>query len=262
MTRYLTFLTGLLLLTSAHAEKPILALVIDDLGYSFEQARKVLELPGEHTYAILPTTAYGRKIAHLAIDQGREIILHMPMQSSGTNRIEDVALHESMTENEIATSVVNMVREFPHIKGINNHMGSHLTQIGYIMRPVMETIKQQNQNLYFLDSRTTPLSKAYQQALRAGVNSLKRDIFLDDDHANPESIEFQYNRWLDKAKERGYAIAIGHPHQNTIDLLTEKLPDAFENFRFMTISQLIESQQQERTLWLAYLSQLQKDSKN
>ncbi|MBC8212723.1 MAG: divergent polysaccharide deacetylase family protein [Gammaproteobacteria bacterium] len=262
MTRALALLYSLLLSASAHAEKPALALVIDDLGYSLDQAKKILQLPGEHTYAILPSTTYGRKIAHMATDSGREIILHMPMQSSGDNKIEDTALHDGMSEDQISVSVTSMIHEFPRIKGFNNHMGSRMTEIGYMMRPVMETVRGLNQNLYFLDSRTTPLSKAYQQALRAGVATLKRDVFLDFDHTNPESIEFQYDLWLEKARQKGYAIAIGHPHQSTIDVLARRLPESFADYRFMTLSQLIESQQKEKALWLAYLSQLQKDSKN
>ena len=137
MTRALALLYSLLLSASAHAEKPALALVIDDLGYSLDQAKKILQLPGEHTYAILPSTSYGRKIAHMATDSGKEIILHMPMQSSGDNKIEVTALHDSMTEDQITVSVKNMIHEFPRIKGFNNHMGSRMTEIGYMMRPVM-----------------------------------------------------------------------------------------------------------------------------
>lgn len=242
--------------------RPILALVIDDLGYSFKQAKQVLNLPGEHTYAIIPDATYSRKIAQYAFQNGREVILHMPMQSSVDLKIESSALHDKMTENEITDSVLRMIGQVPHISGINNHMGSKLTEMGYIMRPVMETIKQTNHNLYFLDSRTTPQSKALQQALRAGVPTLKRDVFLDFNHINPESINFQYNRWLKKAKDNGHAVAIGHPYQATIELLQKNLTQSSIDYQFKTISQLIQNQQQEITSWPRYLSLWQKDSKN
>ena len=134
--------------------------------------------------------------------------------------------------------------------------------MGYIMRPVMETIKKTNNSFYFLDSRTSALSKAYQQALRAGVPTLVRDVFLDANHVNPEAILFQFKRWINKAEEKGHAVAIGHPHQATIKLLQQKLPDSFEDFDFKTISQLIQYQQQEAESWPRYLSHLLKDSKN
>jgi len=247
---------------NAHADKPSLSLVIDDLGYSFEQAKQVLQLPGEHTYAIIPSTTYSRKIAQFAHQNGHEIILHMPMQSSVDLVIESTALHDDMTEEEITASVTNMISDIPYIKGINNHMGSKLTEMGYIMRPVMETIKQQNKNFYFLDSRTTPLSKAYQQALQAGVPTIKRDVFLDYNHTNPESIAYQFERWLKKAKKNGHAVAIAHPYKSTMTLLKEKIEATIDEFRYLTASQLIEMTQKETTTWPKYLSHWQQDSKN
>lgn len=261
-SRALLYLSLALIFAPVQADKPTLSLVIDDLGYSFEQARQVLNLPGDHTYAIIPDTTYSQKIARYAHENGREVMLHMPMQSSVDLIMETSALHDDMTEQEITDGVANMIREMPYIKGINNHMGSKLTEMDYIMRPVMETIKQHNKHFYFLDSRTTPLSKAYQQALRAGIPSLKRDVFLDYDRDNTESLSFQFDLWLKKAHKNGHAVAIAHPYQSTIELLQEKLAQATEDFTFMTISQLIQFQQQETTSWPRYLSHLQKDSKS
>jgi polysaccharide deacetylase 2 family uncharacterized protein YibQ len=258
------WLTSLALFTfsDVQADRPALALIIDDLGYSFEQARQVFQLPGEHTFAIIPETPYSRKIAELAHDEGHEVMLHMPMQTSADLIIESTALNDGMSEQELTDSVRNMIQDVPYIKGINNHMGSKLTELGYIMRPVMETIRQQNKNLYFLDSRTTALSQAYQQALNAGVPSLKRDVFLDYDHTNTESINYQFKRWLKKAKINGGATAIAHPYQTTIDILTQKLQKTAEDFHFLTVSQLIEYKQQETDSWPRYLSHWQQDSKN
>ena len=250
------------LINNAHADKPALSLVIDDLGYSFEQAKQVLRLPGEHTYAIIPSTTYSQKIARYAHQNGHEIILHMPMQSSVDLVIESTALLDNMSEEEITENVTNMIQEVPHIRGINNHMGSKLTEMDYIMRPVMETIKQQNKNFYFLDSRTTPLSKAYQQALRAGLPSLERDVFLDYDHTNAESIAYQFNRWLKKAKSKGHAVAIAHPYQSTLTLLKQKIEETISEFDYMKASQLIELTHKENNPWPKYLSHWQQDSKN
>ncbi len=263
MNKTLAFLLGTLFFSSANAEKPVLALVIDDLGYSFELARQVLNLPGKHTFAIIPDTTYDKKIAEFAHQNGHEIMLHMPMQSLVSGKhVESSTLDENMNEDEITSNVDYMLKEIPYIQGINNHMGSKLTEMGYIMRPIMESIKNFNQKFYFLDSRTTALSKAYQQALRAGVPTIKRDIFLDYDHSNPESILFQYQLWLKKARKKGSAVAIAHPYSSTIKLLKEKLAEISPEFQFMTISQLLNSQQQENTTWPTYLSHLQKDLKN
>lgn len=262
MIRRLSLLLLFLFHSSAWAAKPTLSLVIDDLGYSYEQAKKVLSLPGNHTFAIIPDTTYCKKIAQYAHEQGHEIMLHMPMQASTDLIIEASALNDQMTEQEITNGVLTMMQEVPYIKGINNHMGSRLTEIDYIMRPVMETIRKYGQSLYFLDSRTTALSTAYQQAKVAGVPSLERDVFLDVDRTNPDSINFQIERWLKLARENGHAVAIAHPYQNTIDILQQKLPQISAEFDFLTISQQVANLQQEDTQWPKYLSHLQMDSKS
>jgi hypothetical protein len=79
---------------------------------------------------------------------------------------------------------------------------------------------------------------AHAQALDAGLNAITRDIFLDNE-TNPESIRLQYNIWLTKARERGSAIAIGHPYPNTIAVLRESLGTTNTDFRFLRISSLI-----------------------
>lgn len=262
MIRAFSFLFIALINATAWAEKPRLSLVIDDLGYSFEQARKVLSIPGNHTFAIIPDTTYSKKIAQFAYQNGHEVMLHMPMQSSTDLIIESSALNDQMSEEEITSSVINMMKDVPHIKGINNHMGSRLTEIEYIMRPVMETIKQQDQSLYFLDSRTSASSTAYQQARVAGIPTLKRDVFLDADRNNLDSIRHQFERWLELARENGHAVAIAHPYQNTIDVLLEKFEEMGDEFEFITLSQQVANLQREETEWPRYLSHLQMDSKS
>lgn len=238
----------------ADTDQPVLSLVIDDLGYSFDLAKKVIDLPGKHTFAIIPGTTYAAKIARYAHSHKQEVMLHMPMQSSTDLIIEPTALHDKMTESEITDNVATMMNDIPHIAGVNNHMGSKLTEIPYIMRPVMETIRQSGRHLYFLDSRTTPLSTAYQQALIAGLPSLKRDVFIDYDHTNLESMKFQLDLWLDKAKENGHAVAIGHPYTSTINLLKEKIPQISTDYRFKSVSELVSKPKQEDRSWPRYLS--------
>jgi polysaccharide deacetylase 2 family uncharacterized protein YibQ len=221
-------------------QRPVLSLVIDDLGYSFKQGKAALSLGGDHTYAIIPGTTYGKKLASLADKNSREIILHLPLQASNLLAAsEPNTLNESMNEDQITLNTVAMLSEFPNIKGINNHMGSHLTEISYFMRPIMESIKAYRSQLYFLDSVTTSRSVAHIEAINSGLDSVKRDIFLDNEHTNPESIKLQFNLWLNKARDTGSAVAIGHPHPGTMALLTENLPLFEKDFQFMRISQLI-----------------------
>ncbi len=241
------FLLAVLLLGSASIsaaeQRPVLSLVIDDLGYSFEYGRQAIELKGDHTYAVIPGTHYGKKLARLANLNNKEVILHLPLQATNPSAAsESNALHEAMDEEQLARSLIDMLAEIPVIKGVNNHMGSYLTQIDYFMRPIMDGIRAYNPNLYFLDSRTSPNSIAYTEAVNSGLASIRRDVFLDNDHTNPESIHLQYQIWLEKARNHGHAIAIGHPHPNTIRYLRENLPLTDERFRFLSLSRLINQQ--------------------
>jgi len=222
-------------------QRPILSLVIDDLGYSFQYGREVIELDGDHTYAIIPGTSYAKKLALHAQRHNKEVILHLPLQASNPSAASEAnALNEAMDEDQLADNLVSMLAEIPVIKGVNNHMGSHLTQIDYFMRPIMDIIKAYNPNFYFLDSRTSPNSIAHTEALNSGLSSIRRDVFLDNDYENPESIHLQYQIWLQKARDQGHAVAIGHPHPNTIAYLRENLAQGKTRFRFLSVSKLIQ----------------------
>lgn len=222
-------------------QSPVLSLVIDDLGYSLQHGQAAIELQGDHTYAIIPGTYYSRKLARHADSLQKEVILHLPLQASNPYAASEAnVLHEAMDEDQIASNLSEMLSEIPSIKGVNNHMGSLLTEIDYFMRPIMDGIKAYNPDLYFLDSRTSPRSIAQVEARLSGLSSISRDVFLDNDHTNVESIHFQYQLWLQKARDKGHAIAIGHPHPATIHYLQTHLSETRKDFRFYSVSKLIQ----------------------
>jgi polysaccharide deacetylase 2 family uncharacterized protein YibQ len=240
MSRFWLILFAFAASGAAADQRPVLSLVIDDLGYSLKNGMAAIDLDGDHTYAILPGAAYSRRLAQHAHGRNKEVILHLPMQSTSSQAAhEPNALNEAMDEDQLTANVHSLLAEIPFIRGVNNHMGSHLTEFDFFMRPVMDSIRSYNRSLYFLDSRTSPRSVAHAQALVAGLESATRDIFLDNE-TNPESIRLQYNIWLTQARERGSAIAIGHPYPNTLEVLRENLGTANLDFRFLRISSLID----------------------
>ena len=248
--------------STAQDQRPVLSLVIDDLGYSFEHGKAAIELDGDHTYAVLPGASYSEKLARHANQLNKEVILHLPMQSiSSSAAHEPGALNEAMDEDELTHNVHNLLARVPFIRGVNNHMGSYLTEFDFFMRPVMDSIRSYNPSFYFLDSRTSARSVAYSQAREAGLSSISRDIFLDND-ANNTAIQLQFNIWLERARQQGSAIAIGHPYAATIEVLQKNLAAAGAEFTFMRVSRLI----QERQLrgfspdWREQLSRLAADA--
>ncbi len=247
MPRFCLLLLIAVAANAAADQRPVLSLVIDDLGYSLDNGKAAIELEGDHTYAILPGASYSRELARHAHAHDKEVILHLPMQSISSRAAhEPNALNEAMDEDQLTESVHSLLSSVPHIRGVNNHMGSHLTEFDFFMRPVMDSIRAYNARLYFLDSRTSPRSVAHAQALDAGLSAITRDVFLDNEQ-NLESIRLQYRIWQTKARELGSAIAIGHPYSNTLQVLRENLGQTSTDFRFMRISRLIEARKQQQT---------------
>lgn len=264
MTRKLLALVFLGLTPFAQADqRPVLSLVVDDLGYSLGRGQAAIKLEGDHTYAIIPGATYSQKLARYAAEMNKEVILHLPLQSS--NAIapnEPNTLNDSMNEKQLSENLQAMLSAMPNIRGINNHMGSRLTEIDYFMQPIMDSIRSYNPELYFLDSLTTPKSIAYAVARSTGLDSISRDVFLDNDHQNVESIHLQFQIWLKRAETHGSAIAICHPHESTVAFLNENLPELNQRFEFMSVSRLIAmiNKAPDRYSWQEELTQLQMET--
>ena len=247
MVRYCAIALVLFSASATADQRPLLSLVIDDLGYSLDNGMAAIELDGDHTYAILPESTYARRLAQHAHQLGKEIILHMPMQSIHSRAAQEPnALNEGMDEDQLTERVHSLLQSVPYIRGVNNHMGSHLTEFDFFMRPVMDSIRSYDSRLYFLDSRTSPLSVAHAQALDAGLASIRRDIFLDNE-THTESIYLQFRIWLNRAREHGSAIAIGHPHTQTLEVLRANLPATMAGFEYLPVSRLIELRRLQTT---------------
>jgi len=242
-------------------ENPKLALVIDDLGYSLNYGKQAFNLAGNHTYAIIPNSVFASQLSSIGQKRNKELIMHLPMQStSHTVHNEKNTLNANMSETKLIEITQSFLNKMPHIAGINNHMGSLLTQYDYFMRPVMETIYRYNPNLYFLDSRTSADSKAYLVARRTGLKASKRNVFIDHSSA-PSDIRYQFKIWLKKAKQGRSAIAIAHPTRSTLSVLSPLLDAEKDNFNFVKLSQYLAIKKEIVPWKHTYLSLLHKDAK-
>lgn len=206
--------------------KPMMAIVIDDIGYDNKVFRKFADLGIPLTFSILPGQRYSVNIAKNAKLLNYEVMLHLPMEprSAMRNPGNGVILH-NMSRGDMLLQLSKDIKSVPNIVGVNNHMGSLLTEDSNAMNILLEEIR--NQGLYFLDSKTTPNSKAYEIAKRIGIKSGRRDIFLDN-NADVEYIKRQIDTAISAARHKGEAIAIGHPRAETVAALRAKLHD-FKN---------------------------------
>ncbi|TBR43796.1 divergent polysaccharide deacetylase family protein [Marinomonas agarivorans] len=201
--------------------RPAITIVIDDLGYNRQGMTASLALPTEVVLAILPNTPFSQATAKASLQQGRTIILHAPMENTRQLALGPGGLYTHMDEAEFKQVLQQSIDSLPGISGVNNHMGSLLTQDEESMRWVMETIKPQK--LFFLDSVTSGKSVAYQQAKAMNITSVKRSVFLDNVQ-NEEAIHKQFERLIYIAKKEGRALAIGHPYPSTMQYLLKRLP--------------------------------------
>lgn len=198
-----------------------LAIIIDDLGYNLRLGQRTTDLPGAFTIAVLPFTPHGRELAELAHKRGKEIMLHAPMSNHHNYPLGRGGLVSGMERAEFLRILRQNLGDIPHIKGVNNHMGSLLTEQAEPMRWLMQEL--QSHRLYFVDSRTSALTQALIEAERINLPSRKRDVFLDDKR-DSQHIRQQLDLALKKARQQGSAVAIGHPYPETLAVLKDIQP--------------------------------------
>lgn len=197
-----------------------IAIIIDDLGYQRHLSQMSAALPGKITLAVLPHSPYSAEVVNWASEHGKELILHIPMQPESAAAWKQ-GLSLDMDEIQLRSQLKAMLDSVPGIRGVNNHMGSALTQNRQMMTWVMEElIKRQ---LYFVDSRTTAKTQAQATAMIMRLPNARRDVFLDNDR-DPSAIAAQFEKLLVRAEAQGAAIAIGHPYPETILFLQAALP--------------------------------------
>lgn len=204
------------------AQNARIAIIIDDIGYRLNTGLRAARFPGPLTLSILPHTPNGYRLAQIAHSEGKEIMLHAPMSSMRDLPLDAGALTEQMSETAFAATLAQNLSAVPHVSGVNNHMGSRLTQQREPMNWLMAALKQHR--LYFVDSRTSADSLAFEVARSHHLPSLRRDVFLD--HQREEAhISAQFLRLISLAKANGHALAIGHPYPETLDVLYRGLAD-------------------------------------
>ena len=203
--------------------RPQLAIVIDDLGNDRAQADSLFRIAYPLTISVLPHEANSGEIAEEAHRRGFQVMLHLPMASNAGDRDEAIELHPGMASAEVEKTFAAMLDTVPYAAGVNNHEGSLGTADQKLMDELMPLLHQRN--LFFIDSRTTAATVAETAAHAAGVAAARRNVFLDDEQAVP-AVRKQFSLAIRDAREKGSALAIGHPHPETLEVLSEMLPEA------------------------------------
>lgn len=206
---------------AAETRQPRLIVVIDDLGDNLSKGMAAINLPGPVAYAFLPHTPHSVTLAEMAHSQGKEVMLHAPMANTASLRLGPGALTNQLNRDQLQKVLQSDIAAIPHVSGVNNHMGSLLTQQRHKMDWVMDVLAEEG--LFFLDSVTTTKTMAWKSAYSKGIPWLMRDVFLDHKQTT-EFVDQQFQYGLKLARQQGFAVLIGHTYPVTVEYLREALP--------------------------------------
>jgi polysaccharide deacetylase 2 family uncharacterized protein YibQ len=217
---------------------PLVAIIIDDLGYDKKIALKLSKLNARLTFSILPFSPFQKSIARLSREKGFGIMLHLPMEPLEYPNIDPGpgTLLTSMTPDQLTRQLEKDLDAVPYIRGVNNHMGSKMTAESGQMYQIFSILKKRG--LYFVDSRTTAETLCKPSARLFQIPFAQRDIFLDH-RVEVEFIRKQLKELVRIAQRNGYAVGIGHPHSLTYQVLHEMLPDLRKKIRLVPASEIV-----------------------
>jgi len=218
--------------------RPKISIIIDDLGNNIDLDLSVIELSLPLSLAILPSAPFTDAVVREATRKGREILLHQPMEPKDYPCVKpgSGALLLSMNEREIRETLEKNLKQVSGAKGLNNHMGSSFTLDRKKMSLVLQELRKRR--LFYVDSRTTKGTVAFEQAKRMGVPAAERTLFLDNND-DPEAIYRQIKDLLRVAKRSGAAIGIGHPYSQTIEMLRKHQERLKREVEFVPVSELV-----------------------
>jgi uncharacterized protein len=204
--------------------RPLIAVVLDDVGVARSHAELAIDLPGVITLSFMTYADGVADMAARARAKGHELMLHVPMEPLG-HEIDagPNVLTVGASEGELLKRLSWGLDRFPGYIGINNHMGSRFTQDERGMQVVLAELKRRN--LLFLDSRTIGNTVGGKLAAGMGVPHVMRDVFLDNEMDEAAVIK-QLMQAERVAASKGQAIAIGHPHPATIAAIRAWMPKA------------------------------------
>lgn len=220
---------------------PKVAIIIDDMGYHKRLGEQLLGLPVVLNYSFLPFVPHSRAQAVQANLAGRTVMLHLPLQprnpewnpGPGALLVDDAP----PVQRE---KFVRCLAEVPHVRGVNNHMGSLFTEDSRAMTEVIGEIHAKG--LFFVDSYTTSASTGMQVAGELQVRSARRDVFLDN-VLEETQICLRLEELVEIALRRGWGIGIAHPHQVTVDALRRCAPPYHGQIEFVGVEEIIAGQQ-------------------
>jgi polysaccharide deacetylase 2 family uncharacterized protein YibQ len=218
-----------------------IAFIIDDWGQTTANCKYLKEIHEPVAVSILPGLRHTKDVANCTQLYHKLAMLHLPLEAmhNGDYYPPDYIIKTTMDPALVSKIVDDDLTQLPSIQGVNNHMGSKATADRALMRIIFKRIKKKG--LFFVDSMTSRYSVSAALAEEMGLSYGKRDVFLDNINTR-EEITKQMVVLAQKARHRGYAVAIGHDRHLTMQVLKEEIPLLEDQgFEIVSIKELLKN---------------------
>lgn len=220
-----------------------IAFILDDWGYSTRNCKYLQEIKAPIAVAILPNLKHTNDVVACAGAANKNIMLHLPLEpyQNKDKYPDNYLITTTMKPSLVVQILEDSLNKMPSVEGVNNHMGSKATEDAPLMKLIFKRLKKRN--LFFVDSMTSPHhSVCGELASQAKLPFAARDVFLDNINTRPE-IEKQIASLAQKARKKGYAIAIGHDRTLTLQVIQEQIPVLeAQGFTIVSIKDLLKNQ--------------------
>ena len=227
--------------------KPKVLLIMDDLS-KLSQIKALESLPLNITPSIFPKTQHTSitpKLAQRITKNGKSFMIHLPLEAQNFTQKELEPLKVGIDKQSLKEQILQIKRDFPQLVYLNNHTGSKFTQSKTDMKNLLEVFDELN--LKFIDSVTIPNPASELLAKEQKRLIMQRDIFLDN-QTNVAYTKKQLQSLIQKAKKKGYAIAICHPHPSTFKALAQMQKELNANLELVSPSELENFLRENNTL--------------
>ncbi len=216
-----------------------IAIILDDWGYHLESCAALKAIHAPVAVAILPGLDHSVDMAQCAYNTNNVVMLHLPLEPHQylEKYPENYIITTSMRQQRVERMLEKNLESIPFLQGVNNHMGSKATEDRRLMSIIFSRLKEKR--LFFVDSLVTSNSICRNLAKEMNIDFARRDVFLDNKNER-RYIENQFAQLAKQARQKGYAIAIGHDRPLTLEIVKEQT-EALQKqgFKIVRITELL-----------------------
>lgn len=196
---------------------PKIAIIVTGLGLNKRSTELSLTLPREVDLGFLPYTASLKPLMNQALEEGHDIYLYVPFESSASSGAQgryDITSEHSMEENLRRLSII--LGSQKQYKGIYTSYKEHFTSNPVAFSPIFDKIKENNLTLV-LGSRSS------REDSWGSGNIIQTSIVIDEE-VDKDSISKNLEKLTLHAKQHKKALGYCQGYVLTINMIKEWIP--------------------------------------